>query len=46
MNNRYGHPKDSVLDILKNSNIYRTDENGSIEIKIKSNQYSIETCEP
>ena len=24
-NNRYGHPKDSVLNILRNSKIYRTD---------------------
>lgn len=32
-NNRYGHPKDEVLDTLKNSKIYRTDIDGSIEIK-------------
>lgn len=25
-NNRYGHPKDSVLETLKNSKIYRTDD--------------------
>ena len=45
-NNRYGHPKDSVLGILKNSKIYRTDQNGSIEIKISKNKYKIRTCNP
>lgn len=45
-NNFYGHPKDSVLDILKNSKIFRTDINGSIEIKIKNDAYSIDTCAP
>lgn len=48
LNNRYGHPKDSVLNVLNryNSEIYRTDIDGSIEIKIKRDGYSIETCEP
>ena len=45
-NNRYGHPKKSVLDILKNSKVYRTDQDGSIEIKIKNGGYSIEMCKP
>ncbi len=45
-NNKYGHPKDSVLDILKSSKIYRTDINGSIEIKIKKDGYKIKTCSP
>lgn len=45
-NNRYGHPKESVIDTLKSSKIYRTDEDGSIEIKIKSDGYSIETYSP
>lgn len=45
-NNKYGHPKKSVLNTLKNSKIYRTDKDGSIEIKIKSDGYTIETCEP
>lgn len=45
-NNRYGHPKDSVLNILSGSKIYRTDINGSVEIKIKNDGYSIETCKP
>lgn len=39
--NRYGHPKESVLDILKKCNFYRTDLNGSIEIKLKNNTYKI-----
>ena len=45
-NNRYGHPKTSVLDILSNSNIYRTDIDGSIEIKFNKNGYKISTCPP
>lgn len=43
-NNRYNHPKKSVLNTLSNSKIYRTDKDGNIEIKIKSAGYSIETC--
>lgn len=45
-NNRYGHPKDSVLNILRNSKIYRTDIDGSIKFKIKNNKLKIETCNP
>ena len=45
-NNRYGHPKDSVLDILSNSKIYRTDINGSIKIQLNKNGYTIRTCSP
>ena len=45
-NNKYGHPKDSVLDTLKSSKIYRTDLDGSIEIKINKNGYKIKTCPP
>ena len=45
-NNRYGHPKDSVLAILENSKIYRTDIDGSIEIKLNKNKYKIKTCPP
>lgn len=43
-NNMYGHPKEKVLDILKNTNIYRTDLNGSIEIKVNKKGYKIRTC--
>lgn len=41
-NNKYNHPKSSVLDILKNSKIYRTDKDGSIEIRVKTSGYKIE----
>lgn len=45
-NNRYGHPKEEVLETLKNSKIYRTDLDGSIEIKLNKNGYKIRTCPP
>ena len=45
-NNRYGHPKDEVLETLKNSKIYRTDLDGSIEIKLNKRRYKIRTCPP
>ena len=45
-NNRYGHPNKETLDNLKDSKIYRTDQNGSIKFKIKNNKLKIETCTP
>ena len=45
-NNRYGYPKNSVLNILKNSKIYRTDIDGSIEIKLNKTKYKINNCSP
>ena len=42
-NNRYGHPKESVLNTLKNSNVYRTDKNGTIMFKIKKDKLKIKT---
>ena len=45
-NNRYGHPNKEVLDNLDNSKIYRTDQDGSIMLKIKNNKLRIETCSP
>ena len=45
-NNKYGHPNQSVLDTLKNSKIYRTDEDGSIEIKVNKNKYRIKAYYP
>ena len=45
-NNRYGHPNKEVLENLKDSKIYRTDQDGSIMFKIKNNNLNIETCAP
>ena len=45
-NNRYGHPNKEVLENLKDSKIYRTDQDGSIMFKIKNNKFKIETCSP
>lgn len=46
-NNKYGHPKISdFLKILSNSKIYRTDLDGSIEIKLNKSGYRIRTCSP
>ena len=43
-NNRYGHPNKEVLNTLKYSKIYKTDQVGSIMFKIKNNKLKIETC--
>ena len=45
-NNFYGHPNKEVLENLKDSKIYRTDQDGSIMFKIKNNKFKIETCSP
>ena len=45
-NNRYDHPNKEVLNILEDSKIYRTDQDGSIMFKIKNNKLKIETCSP
>ena len=45
-NNRYEHPNKEVLNVLENSKIYRTDQDGSIVFKIKNNKLKIETCTP
>lgn len=39
--NRYGHPKESVLELLKSSNIYRTDQDGTIEVIMNQGGYQI-----
>ena len=44
--NRYGHPNKEVLENLKDSKIYRTDQDGSIMFKLKSNKLEIKTCGP
>jgi competence protein ComEC len=41
-NNRYGHPNKETLEILNDSKIYRTDQDGSILVKIKNNRLKIE----
>jgi len=43
-NNKYGHPNKEALDNLKDSKIYRTDQNGSIKFKIKNDNLKVETC--
>ena len=43
-NNRYNHPKETVLNTLKKSQIYRTDIHGSVEITINKKNYQIKTC--
>ena len=45
-NNRYGHPNKEVLNNLNDSKIFRTDQDGSIMLKIKNNKLKIETCSP
>jgi len=45
-NNRYGHPNKETLENLKESKIYRTDEDGSIMFKIRNNKLQVETCSP
>ena len=42
-NNRYGHPNKDVLENLKDSKIYRTDQDGSVMFKIKNNKLKMET---
>ena len=42
-NNKYDHPKQIVLNTLKNTKIYRTDLDGSIEIRLNNNGYKIIT---
>ena len=45
-NNRYGHPNKEVLENLKESKLYRTDEDGSIMLRIKNDKLKVETCSP
>ncbi len=45
-NNRYGHPNKEVLDTLKDSKVYRTDQEGSVMFKIKNNKLKTEICSP
>lgn len=45
-NNRYGHPKKEVLNVLSKTKIYRTDIDGSIIVNLDKNKYRISTCSP
>ena len=45
-NNKFCHPSKEVLNNLKDSIIYRTDQDGSIMFKIKNNKLKIKTCSP
>lgn len=45
-NNMYKHPNKSVLDILDNTKLFRTDVDGSIEVKISKKGYKIKTYVP
>lgn len=42
-NNRYGHPTAKVIENLKNTDIYRTDKDGTIKIEIKKGKAKIKT---
>ena len=44
INNKFGHPNKETIDNLSNSEIYRTDQKGSIEFKIKDTKLEIRTC--
>ena len=45
-NNRYGHPNKETITNLKNSKIYRTDNDGTIMFKVKNNNFNIKTSAP
>lgn len=45
-NNMYKHPNKSVLDILDNTKLFRTDVDGTIEVKISKKRYKIKTYVP
>ena len=41
--NTFGHPNPATVDILRKTDIYRTDRNNSIKISVDKNNYSIYT---
>ncbi len=45
-NNWYHHPNEEILNRLKNSVIYRTDQDGSVMVKIENDHLYIETYAP
>ncbi len=42
-NNYYNHSSKDTFDVLRNTKIYRTDQDGSIMFSIKNNKLRIET---
>ena len=44
--NKFNHPNSSILEILKDSKIYRTDYDGSVTFRIKKDKLQIETYTP
>ena len=45
-NDWYHHPNEEILNRLKNSVIYRTDQDGSVMVKIENDHLYIETYAP
>ena len=45
-NNIYNHPSVLTLNNLENTNIYRTDMDGSIKVGLNKNRYKIKTYSP
>ena len=41
--NTFGHPNQATLDILRKTDIYRTDQNNSIKISVDKNKYEVLT---
>ena len=44
--NRYGHPNKETLEVLKDSNVYRTDTLGTIEVKINKIEVTFTNYSP
>ena len=44
--NKFGHPSIYTLEILRNSNVLRTDLNNSIKIVVKEKEYKVYTYNP
>ena len=44
--NKYGHPNKETLKVLKDSNVYRTDTLGTIEVKINKTEVTFTSYSP
>ena len=44
--NKYGHPNKETLKVLKDSNVYRTDTLGTIEVKINKTEVTFTNYSP